>query len=102
MGYLFKCAKAYVEDTHGSIVWNSVKDNIMYVLTHPNGWGGPQQAQMRDAAVRAELIPDTPEGRERVTFVTEGEASLHFCLSNGLAIHADDVRSISVSLTSES
>ncbi|KAF5317360.1 hypothetical protein D9611_003531 [Ephemerocybe angulata] len=86
MKYLHSCSKEYIEETHGSMLWASLKDNIMYVLTHPNGWGGPQQAQMRQAAVKAGLIPDTEPGRSRVTFVTEGEASLHFCLTNGLAI----------------
>jgi hypothetical protein len=47
---------------------------------------------MRQAAVQAGLISDTEQGRSRVAFVTEGEASLHFCLSNGLSITGDDVR----------
>lgn len=32
----------------------------------------------------AGLIPGTPESRSRVSFVTEGEASLHFAINNGL------------------
>ncbi|KAF6752176.1 hypothetical protein DFP72DRAFT_905128 [Ephemerocybe angulata] len=86
MEYLHSCAKKYISETHGNPFWTSLEDDIMYVLTHPNGWGGPQQAQMREAALRAGFIPNTDEGRSRVTFVTEGEASLHFCLSNGLTI----------------
>ena len=54
------------------------------MLSHPNGWGGLQQAKMRQAAVLAHLIPDTPEGRMRISFVTEGEASLHFAIERGL------------------
>lgn len=91
MAYLLDCAKEYISETHGAMVWTSLEANIMYVLTHPNGWGGPQQAQMRQAAISAGLVPDTEEGRARVTFVTEGEASLHFCLSNGLAIEGGNV-----------
>ena len=64
----------------------------MYVLTHPNGWGGPQQAQMREAAILAGIVPDTDKGLARITFVTEGEASLLFCLSNGLSISGNGVR----------
>ncbi|KAJ3508524.1 hypothetical protein NMY22_g16586 [Coprinellus aureogranulatus] len=89
MAYLFQCAKDYISDTHGVSVWSSLEGDIMYVLTHPNGWGGPQQAQMRQAAMTAGLVPNTEEGHGRVTFVTEGEASLHFCLSNGLVINGD-------------
>jgi len=66
-------------DQIGEHRWNSVSHNIELVLTHPNGWGGPQQNQLRDAAVRAGIVPDTEEGRGRVHFVTEGEASFNFC-----------------------
>jgi len=84
--YLYKCARQYIQDTHaaGSILWQSVQERTEFVLTHPNGWEGPQQSQMRQAAVLAGLIPDTPDGQSRIQFVTEGEASLHFCVGNGL------------------
>lgn len=88
MRYLYACTKAYIQETHanGADLWTSVEDlgRIDFVLSHPNGWEGAQQAQMRTAAVQAGLIPDTNDGRERVQFVTEGEASLHFCIQSGL------------------
>ena len=59
-------------------------DRIEFVLAHPNGWGGLQQNKIRQAAVVAGLVPDTSAGHSRVHFVTEGEASLNFCISNGL------------------
>ncbi|RXW16090.1 hypothetical protein EST38_g9766 [Candolleomyces aberdarensis] len=92
MRYLHQCAKDYLSETHGALFWKSLEDEILYVLTHPNGWEGPQQATMRNAAILAGFVPDTVEGRSRVSFVTEGEASLHFCLSYGLIINtnADD------------
>jgi hypothetical protein len=34
--------------------------------------------------VRAGLVPDNPSGHSRISFVTEGEASLHFSVQNGL------------------
>ncbi|KAH6884053.1 hypothetical protein BKA70DRAFT_1205726 [Coprinopsis sp. MPI-PUGE-AT-0042] len=85
--YLFECARAYIQETHagGVSLWESVVSNIDYVLTHPNGWGGPQQSQMREAAILAGLITNDANGKSRITFVTEGEASLHFCINNGLA-----------------
>ncbi|KAF7362767.1 hypothetical protein MVEN_00626400 [Mycena venus] len=58
-----------------------------FVIAHPNGWEGKQQSQMREAAVMAGLIPESDAG-ERLRFVTEGEASLHFCIQNGLATEA--------------
>lgn len=39
---------------------------------------------MRRAAVLAALIDDTKGGHERVSFVTEGEASLHYAIENGV------------------
>ena len=39
---------------------------------------------MRRAAVLAGLVPDDASGHARLSFVTEGEASLHFSVQNGL------------------
>ncbi|KAF5317081.1 hypothetical protein D9611_003545 [Ephemerocybe angulata] len=84
VAYLNSCAKKYITETHGAALYNSLSNDIIYVLTHPNGWAGPQQAAMRRAATLGKLVPDTPEGSARVIFVTEGEASLHFCLAKGM------------------
>lgn len=89
MHYLHRCAREYISETHGDRLWSAVKDDIMYVLTHPNGWGGPQQTQMRAAATLAGFVANGEEAQSRITFVTEGEASLHFCLTNGLSLSAD-------------
>ena len=71
-----------------------MKDQIDFVLSHPNGWEGTQQSEMRRAVVLAKLIPDTPEGHSRLSFVTEGEASLHFSIQNGLPAGAMKVGSL--------
>ena len=88
--YLFDCASEYIQDTHanGRELRLSVKDDIDYILPHPNGWDVTQQTQMTKAAILAGIIPDTPSGRARVSFVTEGEASLHFSIRNGLPADA--------------
>ncbi|EIN09800.1 hypothetical protein PUNSTDRAFT_66300 [Punctularia strigosozonata HHB-11173 SS5] len=87
LGYLFRCTRRFIEDTHanGVEMWKSVERDIQFVLSHPNGWEGAQQSKMRRAAVYGGLIPDTDEGKARIRFVTEGEASLHACVLNGLA-----------------
>ena len=84
MRYLFDSTKALFisSDVNGEQRWNSVSSKIELVLTHPNGWGGPQQSQLRTAAARAGIVPDTKEGHSRVHFVTEGEASFHFCATH--------------------
>jgi len=84
MRYLYQCAHTYIHDTYSPELWKSVENDIDFVLTHPNGWEGAQQSQIRSAAVLAGLITDTPDGHSRLQLLTEGEASLHFCLNNGV------------------
>ena len=81
MGYLFDSTKALFKasEPNGELRWNSISESIELVLTHPNGWGGPQQARLRTAAVKAGIVSGTPAGHSRVHFVTEGEASFSFC-----------------------
>jgi hypothetical protein len=63
-------------------MWRTLEDRTDIVLTHPNGWEGAQQSMMRTAAVQAGLIPDNEDGHFRLSFVTEDEASLHFCVQS--------------------
>jgi hypothetical protein len=85
--YLYDCTRVFIEETHagGIELFQSLNDTAVFVLSHPNGWEGAQQAQMRQAAISAGLVPDSPAGRSRVRFVTEGEASIHYCIGNDYA-----------------
>ena len=87
LAYMYRCTRNFIIDTHGNgaALWNAVENDMQFVLSHPNGWEGAQQTKMRRAAVYGGLIPDTNEGKARIRFVTEGEASLHACVLNGLA-----------------
>ncbi|KAF8333722.1 hypothetical protein F5887DRAFT_1080066 [Amanita rubescens] len=80
--YLYKSAMDYIQERQGVKIFESVGANIDFVLSHPNGWEGKQQLDMRRAAIAAGLVKDMPEASKRISFVTEGEASLHFCLNN--------------------
>ncbi|KDR71227.1 hypothetical protein GALMADRAFT_1345706, partial [Galerina marginata CBS 339.88] len=84
--YLFQCASSYIQVAHanGENLWKDLAGDIDFVLSHPNGWEGTEQDQMRQAALLARLVPDTAAGHSRLSFVTEGEASLHFSVRNGL------------------
>jgi hypothetical protein len=86
MRYLFQCARTYIQQSHFEI-WRSVENSIEFVLTHPNGWEGPQQQQIRRAAELAGLI-SSKDGQSHVHLLTEGEASLHFCVANVIASDA--------------
>ncbi len=91
--YMYTCARTYIEESYpnGEALWTSVESGIQFILTHPNGWEGIQQSQMREAAIGAGLVPDTTAGHSRVSFVTEGEASLHFAIKHGLPVQATEV-----------
>ena len=81
MRFLFHSTRKVFKDSepNGEIRWNSISGSIELVLTHPNGWRGPQQTHLRNAAIKAGIVQDTLAGRSRVHFVTEGEASFSFC-----------------------
>ncbi|EPQ55253.1 hypothetical protein GLOTRDRAFT_129538 [Gloeophyllum trabeum ATCC 11539] len=87
LSYLFKCAKDYISTAHGAgeTLLESLEGSIHFVMGHPNGWGGLQQQKMRKAAVQAGLVKNMDAACDRIQFVTEGEASLHYCLENGLS-----------------
>ena len=91
--YLHQCTRKFIIQSNlgGLDLWKKLEPTIEYVLSHPNGWEGGQQALMRKAAILANLIPDTEAGQSRLFFVTEGEASLHFCIEKGLASKATAV-----------
>ena len=96
--YLHRCARTYMKETHANDVelWHTLEDRTEFVLTHPNGWEGSQQSMIRTAAVEAGLIPDNENGHSHLSFVPEGEASLHFCIQSGLtkdAIKLDFIQS---------
>jgi hypothetical protein len=48
MGYLFDLTKTLFKtsELNGEAEWDSVSDSVKLVLTHPNGWGGPQQMKL--------------------------------------------------------
>lgn len=100
LAYLFQCAKDYIQQTHasGESLWNSVQGHIDVVLSHPNGWEVSQHVKMREAAILAGLIPGDTAGRARLHFVTEGEASLHYCVNSGLASEAIQVRPLGLTI----
>ena len=98
LAYLMTCAEVFIKDTHATVAqsWKAMRQTATFVIGHPNGWEGAQQAKIRSSAIYAGLVPDTPEGRSRVLFVTEGEASLHYCLRGG---YVESVSYIQVCLT---
>jgi len=86
MRYLFDSTEDLFKSSEPIVRWDSIS-NTELVLSHPNGWGGPQQSQLRSAAIKAGIVSDTPTGHACVHFVTEGEACFNFCATE---IHAGE------------
>ncbi|KAG8921031.1 hypothetical protein FRC02_000483 [Tulasnella sp. 418] len=72
-------------DTEGK-TWKEVKDGVIYIFSHPNGWNTFQYSVLREAAILANLVPDFEEGNNRIIFVSEAEAGLHWCVKRKLGI----------------
>ncbi|KDN40153.1 hypothetical protein RSAG8_08353, partial [Rhizoctonia solani AG-8 WAC10335] len=81
LGYLLQHTKERFEEVvpDGRTIWQSYSDNMDVIIAHPNGWGIREQAFLREAVLTAGFT-----ARERanahVLFVTEAEASVHFCM----------------------
>lgn len=68
--------------SEGVRVWRDLIDSADIILTHPNGWGLREQSVLRRAAIRAD-ITSPANANDRIHFVSESEASVHFCLRHG-------------------
>ncbi|TFK50898.1 hypothetical protein OE88DRAFT_1808443 [Heliocybe sulcata] len=90
LSFLFECAKEYIRTSHaaGDALLRSLEGSNDFVLGHPNGWGGLEEQRVRESAVQARLVPNMQAARDRIQFVTEGEASLYYCLEHGLSSDA--------------
>ena len=85
LGYVFKHARQFADSSsldavgRGSL-WTRLKDNCVIVMAIPNGWDDAQQAFLREAVVMAGILPFDHD-RERLKFVSESEASVHFAIA---------------------
>ncbi|KDQ09315.1 hypothetical protein BOTBODRAFT_37228 [Botryobasidium botryosum FD-172 SS1] len=82
MAYLLRHTENYFSDcvVDGRNIWDQLRPTMEFVIAHPNGWGVPEQAFLRNAAISADLIPSAAAARERIHFVSEAEASAHFVI----------------------
>ncbi|CAE6366755.1 unnamed protein product, partial [Rhizoctonia solani] len=84
MVYLMKHTKNYFESRtiDGQEVWEELHKDMTIVLTHPNGWGVKEQNFLRQAAIAANYVPSS-KAISHIRFVSEAEASVHFCVFDG-------------------
>lgn len=65
----------------GEQIWARIGGQSTIVLAIPNGWEIPQQHLLRKAVVTSGALPGNLE-EDRLEFVTEGEASVHYALQH--------------------
>ncbi|CAE7096804.1 unnamed protein product [Rhizoctonia solani] len=65
----------------GPTIWEAYKNSVIFVIGHPNGYGLRQQDFLRKAAIEGGLV-GAADATTRVRFVTEAEASVHFCIAH--------------------
>jgi len=85
LAYIFNHARQFVDSSsfnpvgRGSL-WARLKSNFVVIMPIPNGWGDSQQAFLRQAVVAAGILPFNHD-HERLQFVSEPEAAIHFAIS---------------------
>ncbi|KAF9510510.1 hypothetical protein BS47DRAFT_64108 [Hydnum rufescens UP504] len=79
--YLLKHTRHFFETrvVEGESVWNNHINSADIVITYPNGWGIHEQDVLRKAAISAGC-PDPTKTTAHIHFLTEAEASVHFCM----------------------
>jgi len=80
LGYLLEHTRIFFEGrvVDGSLIWGNYRSKMEFVIAHPNGWGIREQTFLRAAAIEAGFVPDSSP--HKIRFVTEAEASVHFCI----------------------
>lgn len=82
IGHACRHAVQFFQDTQfdGRELWTKLSSSFELVFAIPNGWAEEEQCFIRNAVVAAGILP--PEFAEnRLAFVSEAEASVHFALS---------------------
>ncbi|KAG8829563.1 hypothetical protein FRC17_006389 [Serendipita sp. 399] len=82
MTYVYKATEDFFVNRtpNGKRIWDRLKDRSILILCTPNGWETDQQMFMRDAAISAGIV-SAIDADDRLEFITEGEASVHFALA---------------------
>ncbi|KAH7088645.1 hypothetical protein BKA62DRAFT_835565 [Auriculariales sp. MPI-PUGE-AT-0066] len=83
LAYLFKYARDYIDatsvDIGGGKLWSRLGPKFELCLAIPNGWNESQQQFLREAVVAADILPANHEA-QRLKFVSEAEAAVHFAI----------------------
>ncbi|KZV99293.1 hypothetical protein EXIGLDRAFT_831623 [Exidia glandulosa HHB12029] len=83
LSFIFKHAvEFFTTSAHdGERIWSRLNNTVVIILATPNGWDSYQQGFLHDAIVVAGVLPQGFEP-DRLQFVTEAEASVHYALEH--------------------
>ncbi|KAG8814707.1 hypothetical protein FRC17_000999 [Serendipita sp. 399] len=81
--YIYKATKEFfVNNTpNGQHIWGRLESSIPIIFCTPNGWDISEYAFLTEATVRAGIV-DQADAEDRLWFITEGEASVHYSLAH--------------------
>ncbi|CAE6502943.1 unnamed protein product [Rhizoctonia solani] len=84
MVYLLGHTRSFFEGRiiDGRKVWADHHEEMVVIIAHPNGWGLREQNFLRQAAIAAQYVSES-KARSHIQFVSEAEASVHFCMIHG-------------------
>lgn len=79
--YLWDHAQDFFKNNtvDGERIWARLGGSCYIVLATPNGWDTTQQGFLKQAVIDAGIV-DKDQTEDRLLFVTEGEASVHYAL----------------------
>ncbi|KAG8813630.1 hypothetical protein FRC17_001477 [Serendipita sp. 399] len=81
--YIYNGTKEFfISNTpNGQHIWSRLKDQMPIIFCTPNGWDMSEHAFLTQAAIQAG-ITDPSNAEDRLWFLTEGEASVHYSLAH--------------------
>ncbi|KAG9049918.1 hypothetical protein FS842_011453, partial [Serendipita sp. 407] len=83
MRYLYKSTRDFfiTNTPNGQNIWSRLQDRMPLIFCTPNGWDMSEHSLLTEAAISAGIVPSS-DSEERLWFVTEGEASVHYSLAH--------------------
>ncbi|KAG8777728.1 hypothetical protein FRC16_004059 [Serendipita sp. 398] len=83
IGYIYRATKSFFinNNPNGQQMWNRFGDQMPIIFCTPNGWDICQHAVLTQASIRAGIVTEG-DADDRLWFLTEGEASVHYSLAH--------------------
>jgi hypothetical protein len=81
IGYMYNATKTFFIESrpNGQNVWDRLQEKVVFVFCTPNVWSVSHQTFLRDATIKAGLVTKK-DADERVEFISEAEASVHYTM----------------------